>query len=637
MLVRLLHKVVDTQLREFIFGDMQAPSRERLERCKIFLGQGGFQKRRSAYDQAMILYAIVAAQQSKQGGSHCLYAAFLDIYKAFDRLDHGHLLDMLEHNIGLPPDWLEVLRRLMVGNCTTVMGRPILLTIGAFQGSSLSPLLCLVFVDDLARDLTEFFRNERVPFPFQVRGLPGRDRHFLLLLLLLFADDILALGLTPMQLQRLVTRIGEWATRRGLVLSSKDFAAVLVGKSGVPRPMEPLTVHGHTLEWCPDKDIFDYLGIPFRAYHRHRRLDACFPLDMDALDEPIRRIRSLCHASDGVRVIFVPALVTAIKQRIFGKALYPTAVIDLDYQALDSVVYELLRTLLQLPKCTPKALLFWELRILPSELQAYRRALRQMGRFVHHCFFYPYLVEPLLQHGDAGGLSQLFSYGPFRRFIRILEFNISRQQTIGDIVLKGFTDHPQALRKLAGLNIDEWNGRVETAIGECFTAWMEEKLSGYPPCYRGPLRAGLGARGRKAPAYLSLGGDRARTALRFKVPFLRYYHDRTQGLPQCAWCGAADAEGGSHLLSCSHQPPSVERAVKAALRAISDEAGLSIVRRQAELVRAFYSVAWRHQSAATVMTVLDTMSHIVNTYRRSIPVDSEGNHPITPLRTLRLA
>ena len=54
-------------------------------------------------------------------------------------------------------------------------------------------------MDDLARDLLEFFKERAFKAPLSFPQVPGLDERQLLVVLLLFADDILALGLTPIR------------------------------------------------------------------------------------------------------------------------------------------------------------------------------------------------------------------------------------------------------------------------------------------------------------------------------------------------------------------------------------------------------------------------------------------------------
>lgn len=140
----------------------------------------------------------------------------------------------------------------------------------------------------------------------------------------------------------------------------------------------------------------------------------------------------------------------------------------------------------------------------------------------------------------------------------------------------------------------------------------------------------------RRPDYLSLGGDRARAALRFKTPFLRFYHDRHYPIPACQWCTRAAAECGYHLIVCPQRPASVHQSLLLSFHAISRETGKSVNRDTVFIQRAFLTVRWKNMSKESVMLVLGSMSYIINEYRKSIVVDSSQHHPISPIRTLAI-
>lgn len=637
MLVRLFHKLIDNKLRAELFGDTREPYAARVNNCKLLTPQAGFQKGRSTYDHAFLLHLLLNAQHSRQS-NNCLYAAFMDIHKAFDSLDHEHLLHMMEHNLHLDKEWLEIISRLLSHNTTTILGYSIAITIGAFQGSPLSPLFCLIYMDDLARDLLAFLEAFPLQSPLTFPQVPGLQRHQLLLLLLLFADDVLALGLTPVELQRLATRIGEWAERRGLKISKKSFTAVLAGSHEVPSPLPPLTSQHITMTWHPES--FAYLGIPFRVYHPHWHSDAAFPIDTASLQPSLNAARAMCFSATGARVIHIPALVTTLNQTVIQKALYAATVIDIHYHTLDSLIYDTLRSLLQLPKCTPTVLVFWELRIRPSHLIAYKRALRYIARFVHHSPVYYQVIRPLLTHRPPGASKALFARGPLKRLLRILDHREGDSRTIGDMLLPSLHDPYAVLHLIGQEDIHEWYKRVDTTMDECYRAWVKHKINTSHASYKTQLRAGLDINAplSRRPSYISVGGDRARAGLRFKVPFLRYYHDRAQPIHQCAWCGMANSESGLHLLSCPRQPTPVRDTIDNVTAITRPECDRRLLRSPEALLKAIYRLRWSpRQSSLTTMAVLEMMTSVVNCYRQAVLVPVGQNHPISPIRTITLA
>jgi hypothetical protein len=199
-----------------------------------------------------------------------------------------------------------------------------------------------------------------------------------------------------------------------------------------------------------------------------------------------------------------------------------------------------------------------------------------------------------------------------------------------EVLAPNARDTAHVLLGLSRISCSEWYTKVDTAIASCFDMWVQGKLSQYPEHYRTYLRrVHSPARKRKGrPAYLSLAGDRARVALRFKTPFLRFYHDRSQPVPPCAWCEAEAAEHPLHLLSCPAQPASVSALLTAARAKVTAEAG------QRAADRAIQQMCWRGQSQETTSELLGAIAHMINEYRKSVPALEGGEHPITAVRAL---
>ena len=67
--------------------------------------------------------------------------------------------------------------------------------------------------------------------------------------------------------------------------------------------------------------------------------------------------------------------ITAVKQVVAGRDLYPTAVMDVDFMRLDQALFKFLRRLFSLPPDTHSALLWTELNLWPSSLARDKRTL----------------------------------------------------------------------------------------------------------------------------------------------------------------------------------------------------------------------------------------------------------------------
>ena len=100
---------------------------------------------RNTHLQAFLLLLL---RDSIRHQNLALFVAFLDVEKAFDTIDHVNLLEVMR-KIGIPEDLVQAIHRLLPFFSLEVMGALFPQEQGTFQGSPLSPLLCVLFLMDL--------------------------------------------------------------------------------------------------------------------------------------------------------------------------------------------------------------------------------------------------------------------------------------------------------------------------------------------------------------------------------------------------------------------------------------------------------------------------------------------------------
>ena len=242
--MRVLHKVVDTFLRRWI-----------KQHNPFSHAQVGFQPGRSTLEQAAAVQTLMRLQRAPPA---LPLRRLLGHPKAFDSIPHAGLLRILRDIIQLFAAWVEAIRQLLLGATTTIFGTEIPITRSCPQGSPLSPLLCMCYLEDLVCFLLTQGPPADVQRPFSTMA----EGVWLLVMLLLFADDIALLAIKIQTLQWLLDAVRAWTTARGLRLSIKAKAMVLARWPRTalnPAPLDAgLEQH---MEWVPE---YRYLGATFR-------------------------------------------------------------------------------------------------------------------------------------------------------------------------------------------------------------------------------------------------------------------------------------------------------------------------------------------------------------------------------------
>ena len=185
--------------------------------------QGGFRPQRSRFDLIFLIRCLQdhyypRGRRRTKAHYKTLYAAFLDIAKAYDSVPHVKIVEGLRH-LGVREDLIRMVTDLLSNRYTTIFGRRIHVTKGVPQGSPLSPLLfILAMMQPLSARMAQH--------PGGGASLPGG----LLFKEGFYADDIVLVAESIAELQRMLAICESWANSVGLKFNvPKSKVMVLAG------------------------------------------------------------------------------------------------------------------------------------------------------------------------------------------------------------------------------------------------------------------------------------------------------------------------------------------------------------------------------------------------------------------------
>jgi hypothetical protein len=217
--------------------------------------QAGFRPRHGTLDHLLTLNEV-ATDCWEQGKP--LYMAFLDVAKAYDRVWRDALWYRLKR-VGVSGKLLRVFRASYssVRRAVIVNDRvtpEFECRSGVAQGAVDSPTLYDVFIDELAQMLVD--RGFGVSTAAGTLSIP----------LLMYADDVVLLSNSPMQLQRMLDAVSEYAEQWHFTYNVSKSAVVVAG-SAMSGPKREAAGGGHS--WTlsgrplPVSEHYTYLGLEF--------------------------------------------------------------------------------------------------------------------------------------------------------------------------------------------------------------------------------------------------------------------------------------------------------------------------------------------------------------------------------------
>ena len=167
-----------------------------------------------------------------------VYACFLDASKAFDRVDHSKLFDILARR-SLPPPLLAFLQNWYKDQAiqvrwNDVLSQPFGVSNGVRQGGVLSPILFTVYIDELINMLSQ--QDIGCHYGPYFCGVLG------------YADDIVLLSPSPCGLRCQLTTCETFASSFNLTFNSSKSQLICFSKVKNSIPLNSFTFNGEHMQ-----------------------------------------------------------------------------------------------------------------------------------------------------------------------------------------------------------------------------------------------------------------------------------------------------------------------------------------------------------------------------------------------------
>jgi len=181
--------------------------------------QMGFRKGRGTKDAIFQFRTII--ERSMQVNKK-VYACFVDYQKAFDRINHGKLMNIME-KAGIPQLERNLITSLYwnqyaVVKTTDGKSRRICIRRGVRQGCIISPILFNLYTEYMMKDFLD-----------EIKGIKIGGQNYTNLR---YADDAVFLSEDEANLQTIITKVNETCKEYGMAMNVKKTKTMVISKTG---------------------------------------------------------------------------------------------------------------------------------------------------------------------------------------------------------------------------------------------------------------------------------------------------------------------------------------------------------------------------------------------------------------------
>lgn len=204
-----------------------ADSAELIPEC-----QAGFRAGRSCSEQIFVLTSAVQLQLRL--GGRTVYGLFVDFKRAFDSIPHAQLWNKLFRQ-GISSRMLRIIKNIYDVAKVQVkvegkLSEQVQVTEGVLQGESLSPLLFILYIADI-----ELLMREKKLVGVNIDGHTD-------VLMLLYADDLIILAYSRIDLQRKIRALEEYCNQNGLAVNTNKTQVMIFRNAGKSKDSDQINI-----------------------------------------------------------------------------------------------------------------------------------------------------------------------------------------------------------------------------------------------------------------------------------------------------------------------------------------------------------------------------------------------------------
>jgi len=322
--------------------------------------QAGFRQNRCTTDQVLRMTQLATDQFQGKHQSSATVITFFDYEKAYDKVWRAGLLHKMQA-MDLPDKFIQYTRSFLSGRKTAVdvngaRSNQFILKEGLPQGSSISPLLFLVFINDIGVDLhpntiASLFADDTA-IGNQFENTSDADKQKI--------EDIHAD--LQMRTQEEVNKITDWAVKWKMAVNGSKTKVLVISSNSADTNWEPELVANHVM--IEVARIYKFLGI---TMDNGLRFNDHIKILIDKCRKRVRVLKCMAWKDWGntlevQRTLYIQWVRSCLE---YASSSWSQWISDTNMEKLERVQNEALRAIGGLAKTCPVDLLRLETNLEP--------------------------------------------------------------------------------------------------------------------------------------------------------------------------------------------------------------------------------------------------------------------------------